>query len=160
MPIQKYDIRRPESGEFEERFWSPSNSPIVDSKGDVAYIIHHVEDVTEFVRLKQLGSEREKATEDLRVRAERLESEIFLRGEHSLNSTDNFERPTTHSKSAYSFARKHGNEQATCSTPSLKRPHKPSSRSIQHERFSYGTRPLLKFSDGLPKRSWAVRYRS
>ncbi len=30
MPVQKYDIRRPEAegGGFEERFWSPTNSPV------------------------------------------------------------------------------------------------------------------------------------
>ena len=35
MPIQKYDIRRPESegGGFEERFWSPLNSPVFGENG-------------------------------------------------------------------------------------------------------------------------------
>ncbi|HZQ56182.1 MAG TPA: ATP-binding protein [Bryobacteraceae bacterium] len=54
MPIQKYDIRRPESegGGFEERFWSPLNSPVFGENGALTYIIHRVEDVTAFVRLK------------------------------------------------------------------------------------------------------------
>src|SRR6185295_5989896 len=32
MAVQKYDIRKPESegGGFEERYWSPANSPIID----------------------------------------------------------------------------------------------------------------------------------
>lgn len=48
MPIQKYDIRRPtaEGGRFEERHWSPLNSPVLGARGDVACIIHSVEDVT------------------------------------------------------------------------------------------------------------------
>lgn len=52
MTIQKYDIRRPESegGGFEERHWSPSNSPVLGDDGQVKYIIHYVEDVTESVR--------------------------------------------------------------------------------------------------------------
>lgn len=52
MAIQKYDIRRPESegGGFEERHWSPSNSPVLGDDGQVKYIIHYVEDVTESVR--------------------------------------------------------------------------------------------------------------
>ncbi len=81
MPVQKYDIRRPESegGGFEERFWSPANSPVVDEAGELLYIIHRVEDVTEFVRLKQLGSEQRQLTERLRGRAEEMESEVFLR---------------------------------------------------------------------------------
>src|SRR5262249_11764722 len=42
MAVQKYDIRRPASagGGFEERYWSPVNSPVFDSQGKVSYIIH------------------------------------------------------------------------------------------------------------------------
>ncbi len=50
MAVQKYDIRRPEAqgGEFEVRYWSPVNSPVLGPDGEVAYIIHQVEDVTAF----------------------------------------------------------------------------------------------------------------
>src|SRR5881296_1361405 len=80
MPVQKYDIRRPESegGGFEERYWSPVNSPVF-MDGRMPYVIHRVEDVTEFVRLKQQGTEQTKLTEELRSRAEQMESEIYLR---------------------------------------------------------------------------------
>jgi signal transduction histidine kinase len=81
MAVQKYDIRRPESegGGFEERYWSPVNSPVLGADGNVAYIIHRVEDVTEFVRLQQAGAEQEKLTEEFRRRAERMALEILLR---------------------------------------------------------------------------------
>jgi len=48
MPVQKYDIRRPQSagGGFEERFWSPVNTPVFDESGALIYIVHRVEDVT------------------------------------------------------------------------------------------------------------------
>jgi signal transduction histidine kinase len=61
MAVQKYDIRRPaaEGGGFEERHWSPVNSPVLGANGKLAYIIHRVEDVTEFVRLKRTGVEME-----------------------------------------------------------------------------------------------------
>lgn len=54
MAVQKYDIRRPESdgGGFEERYWSPLNTPVLDDAGDVAWIIHRVEDVTELAMLR------------------------------------------------------------------------------------------------------------
>jgi anti-anti-sigma regulatory factor len=60
MAVQKYDIRRPEAegGGFEERYWSPVNSPVLDPDGAVAFIIHRVEDVTAFVRLERQGGER------------------------------------------------------------------------------------------------------
>ena len=49
MALQKYDIPRPasEGGGFEERYWSPLNSPVLDNRGEVSWIIHRVEDVTE-----------------------------------------------------------------------------------------------------------------
>lgn len=83
MAVQKYDIRRPESeeGGFEERYWSPVNSPLLDKSGNVAYIIHRVEDVTEFIRLKQAGSEQHRITEELRMRAAEMETEIFRRAQ-------------------------------------------------------------------------------
>jgi len=83
MAVQKYDIARPESegGGFEERFWSPLNTPVLDENKEVQYIIHRVEDVTEFVRLKQQGKEQNKITEELKVRTEQMETEIFLRAQ-------------------------------------------------------------------------------
>jgi signal transduction histidine kinase len=81
MAVQKYDIRKPESegGGFEERFWSPRNSPVFGDDGHITYIIHRVEDVTEFIRLKQQGQEQDKVAQELRGRAEQMEAEIFLR---------------------------------------------------------------------------------
>jgi signal transduction histidine kinase len=83
MAVQKYDIRRPESegGGFEERYWSPLNSPILDERGQVAFIVHRVEDVTDFVRLRQQGAESAKLTEELESRAEQMELEGFLRAQ-------------------------------------------------------------------------------
>src|SRR3954469_7501859 len=48
MPIQKYDISVPGGG-FEVRHWSPLNTPVLSPSGEVAHILHHVEDVTEVV---------------------------------------------------------------------------------------------------------------
>jgi PAS domain S-box-containing protein len=83
MAVQKYDIRIPESdgGGFEERYWSPLNSPVLDSGGRVAYIIHRVEDVTAFVHLKQREDRQHLLTEELMDRAGRMESEVFLRAQ-------------------------------------------------------------------------------
>src|ERR1700746_911378 len=40
MAIQKYDIRKPETegGGFEERYWSPLNSPVLGPEKKVTYI--------------------------------------------------------------------------------------------------------------------------
>ena len=81
MPVQKYDIRRPESegGGFEERFWSPRNVPVLDRRGRLRYIIHRVEDVTEFVRLQRRDGEQKAIAGALRERAEQMEAEILRR---------------------------------------------------------------------------------
>ena len=83
MAVQKYDIRRPDSegGGFEERYWSPVNSPVLEPDGELAYIIHRVEDVTEFIRLKQQDTEQARRTELLEDRAEQMEAEIFARAQ-------------------------------------------------------------------------------
>ncbi len=67
MALQKYDIRRPD-GSFEERYWSPLNAPVFEPDGELAYIIHRVEDVTDLARMKLGEQEREEvAREQLRI---------------------------------------------------------------------------------------------
>ena len=80
MAVQKYDIRKPESEGrgFEERYWSPVNAPVFGPDGEIAYIIHRVEDVTDFV-LPRLRTHQQ--TEELRARTGQMETEIFLRAE-------------------------------------------------------------------------------
>lgn len=89
MPVQKYDIRRPaeDGGGFESRYWSPLNTPVVDEVGKLAYIIHRVEDVTEFVRLKQQGVEESRLNDDLRQQALRMETEVFARAREVAESS-------------------------------------------------------------------------
>ena len=72
MAVQRYDIRRPdfEGGGFVERHVSPTNSPVFGADGQLAYIIHRVEDVTDLVRLRRGEGERDRAIRDLSVRSE------------------------------------------------------------------------------------------
>ncbi|MBY0471779.1 response regulator [bacterium] len=83
MAVQKYDIPKPESegGGFEVRYWSPINSPVLDENGKILYIIHRVEDVTEFIRLKQQGVEQQKLTGELQAKIEKTEAEVFARAQ-------------------------------------------------------------------------------
>src|SRR5579872_1943418 len=65
MPVQKYDIRGPD-GEFQARYWSPKNLPVLSPQGEVLYILHRVEDVTELVRASEVGEklrDQQSATE-------------------------------------------------------------------------------------------------
>jgi signal transduction histidine kinase/CheY-like chemotaxis protein len=81
MAVQKYDIRRPESegGGFEVRYWSPLNSPVLGPNRHLAHIIHRVEDVTEFVKLKEQVIVGQQVTDDLQHRTFQMEIELFRR---------------------------------------------------------------------------------
>jgi len=58
MAITRYDIPRPAAlgGGFELRYWRPLNVPVLDQRGEVLYIIHQVEDVTEEVQREHSDS--------------------------------------------------------------------------------------------------------
>ena len=79
MAVQKYDIRRPEGGGFEVRYWAPVNSPILGPGGELAYILHSVDDVTGFVRLEQLGTAQLNLTAELRMHNARIEEQVRQR---------------------------------------------------------------------------------
>ena len=84
MAVQRYPIRRPAEagGGFEVRYWSPLNSPVLGEDGEVRYLIHWVEDVTELVRLKEESAAAiAKRERELRASASKIEAEVFLRNE-------------------------------------------------------------------------------
>lgn len=97
MAVQKYDIRRPESegGGFEQRYWSPVNSPVFGANGEITHIIHRVEDVTEFIWLQQQRSEQHRLHRELLLRAEQMEAEIYQRGQELQQINANLERQVT-----------------------------------------------------------------
>lgn len=52
MAVQKYDLPR-EGGGFEVRYWSPMNAPVLDDHRRLVLILHRVQDVTDFVHLRE-----------------------------------------------------------------------------------------------------------
>ncbi|KGP63838.1 hypothetical protein EP47_12485 [Legionella norrlandica] len=81
MVIQKYDIRRPASlgGDFETRYWSILNCPVLGKKNCVKYIIHRVEDVTKFIHLDYSHNSRSKIIEILQSHEGKIGVEIVER---------------------------------------------------------------------------------
>ena len=71
MAVQKYDIRGPD-GTFQVKYWSPKNIPVLAESGEVLYILHRVEDVTELVQASEVGQE-------LRDRTRQMEREVIAR---------------------------------------------------------------------------------
>ncbi|HET7774807.1 MAG TPA: PAS domain S-box protein, partial [Azospira sp.] len=57
----------------------PVNSPVLDDQGRLRYIIHRVEDVTEFILLKEQRLEQSRLTDSLREQAEKMEADIYAR---------------------------------------------------------------------------------
>jgi PAS domain S-box-containing protein len=81
MAVQKYDIRKPGVEEFEVRYWSPVNSPVCDENGNIKYILHTVVDVTEYVKIKNLGQEQGEINESLKSKTSQMEAQIMQRAQ-------------------------------------------------------------------------------
>ncbi len=75
MPDQQYDVMNPGTGSFVMKVWRPQNKPVLDSLGNIQYIIHTVEDVTEETRSK----EAERAALRKLVESEQNLRNIILR---------------------------------------------------------------------------------
>ncbi|MEU9041391.1 MULTISPECIES: SpoIIE family protein phosphatase [unclassified Kitasatospora] len=51
MALQRYDVESMERpGEWEERYWSPVNVPLLGPDGRVVLLVHRVEEVTELIK--------------------------------------------------------------------------------------------------------------
>jgi two-component system sensor histidine kinase/response regulator len=108
MAVQKYDIRRPESEGrgFEVRYWSPRNSPVLTADQNLAFIIHRVEDVTEFVRLKQQEIQQQQLTSELQRRSSKMEVEVVRRSQE-LQEANRQLRAASAAKSEFLAAMSH-----------------------------------------------------
>ena len=102
MAIQKYDIRRPD-GTFEERYWSPINSPVLGADRRIEYIIHRVEDVTGFVRQKSRPADN---TAEMRIRIEQMEAEIF-QSSQQVQATNQLLNAANQELEAFSYSVSH-----------------------------------------------------
>lgn len=102
MAIQRYDVRRPD-GVFEERYWSPINSPVLGADAHIEYIIHRVEDVTDFVRKKMAvpdGSQGFQSRDDL------MEAEIY-RSSQQVQATNQQLQAVNAELEAFSYSVSH-----------------------------------------------------
>jgi len=73
MAIAKHDVRRPD-GSFEEHYWSPVNSPMFGAGRRIKYIVHRVEEVTDFVRHK---SQPSGGAAELSAREQQMAAAMF-----------------------------------------------------------------------------------
>ena len=90
MKVQRYPIQlsAEEGGGWEERYWSPMNSPIFSASGELIFIMHRVEDVTPFVRAKQGEAKEEDGMRMLDNRAAHMEAEIVRRTQELVRANE------------------------------------------------------------------------
>ena len=83
MAVQRYPVRKPASlgGGYEDRWWSPVNSPVRGPHGELDYIIHRVEDVTPFVQQMHQEGREEEGQVVLETRAQHMQAEVVLRAQ-------------------------------------------------------------------------------
>lgn len=75
MALQRYDVENPERpGEWDERYWSPVNTPVLGPDGSVVLVVHRVEEVTELIRARG-----RRDTSRVGSRARVLEAELYTR---------------------------------------------------------------------------------
>lgn len=78
MPLQKYDI--PDgSGGYVERFWSLISIPVLDAGGAVSLIVQRAEDITDFVRERDLV--RGDGERLLERRIEEVQADMYTRSQ-------------------------------------------------------------------------------
>ena len=80
MAVQQYDIQNTE-GQFEKKFWSPLNTPVLNNNNEVLYILHKVEDVTDFIKAKEDREKQTVLTDDLKRQVESMEADIYKRAQ-------------------------------------------------------------------------------
>ncbi|WP_281336140.1 ATP-binding protein [Flavobacterium eburneipallidum] len=78
MAVQRYDVQRPD-GVFEKKYWSPLNIPVLNSENEIEYIIHRVEDITEFFLTQIEQQSKEDKTLGLEKKVNEMEIEIIKR---------------------------------------------------------------------------------
>jgi serine phosphatase RsbU (regulator of sigma subunit) len=80
LRLLKYDVElAPGSGQYEERWWSAVNVPVLDARGEAHKVLDAVEDVTDLVRERQRGERHRAEAESHRARVKALEADLYAR---------------------------------------------------------------------------------
>ena len=93
-----------EGSALEDRYWSTINSPVFGPAGDLAFIVHRVEDVTPFVLAEQEQGRGSEGLELLAGRSRHLEAEIVRRTKELLRANDQLRHSEARFKLAVAIA--------------------------------------------------------
>ncbi|SAL72367.1 PAS/PAC sensor hybrid histidine kinase [Caballeronia cordobensis] len=80
MAIQRYDVPDRDRGGFAFRYWSPVNAPVIARDGRLLYVLHRVENVTEFMLSQKANEALREQSRALTAELGRSEAEASRRG--------------------------------------------------------------------------------
>ena len=76
MATLRYDVPKPDGTGFEERYWRPVNKVALSINGEILYIIHRAQDVTDYVQLLAENKANQIEREDLTAQNIIMEKEV------------------------------------------------------------------------------------
>jgi two-component system sensor histidine kinase VicK len=77
MPIQRYDVPDPSRpGEFIQRYWDPSHTPVLNEEGEIQYIIQLANDVTSEVLRGQALTRSEMLQQEAIAQVQLISGEL------------------------------------------------------------------------------------
>jgi PAS domain S-box-containing protein len=62
LPLQRYDVAD-ENGIFSEKYWRASNKPVFSTGGDITYIVHTAEEITNEVKASEIETRLKETVE-------------------------------------------------------------------------------------------------
>ena len=77
MAIQRYDVDGPD-GDWQVRYWATRNSPVFGALGEIRYLLHHVEDVTERVAERAATTTAERGATEVRAVLQSIADPFYL----------------------------------------------------------------------------------
>lgn len=91
MAIQRYDVPLP-NGAFEFKYWKPLNIPVLDEEGEILFIVHKVEDVTESFKDKKriVSLDYEKGQKEAKEKQDLIASEAQRKIIHDMSQESPF----------------------------------------------------------------------
>ncbi|RYZ80819.1 MAG: PAS domain-containing protein, partial [Proteobacteria bacterium] len=85
IPFQRFSVEY-EKDKFEITFWTVENAPVLDEAGAIAYILHTVQDITEWVKFKNL--ERVPDSAALGLSDTKNDIELFFKAQQLQRDND------------------------------------------------------------------------
>lgn len=79
MALLRYDIPKPDGTGFEQRYWRPVNKATLSPDGEILYIIHRAQDVTDFVQILAENKAHKKERAELTAQKMIMEKEVQYR---------------------------------------------------------------------------------